>query len=470
VKNSHVAATFVVLVNTLLGGCAHYESKPLTSQSVEKSLATPDPSALKVAAESLQHPIVNPMAIDLERGVTPEQAAVLALVLNPSLRAERDQRSLSAAQLLQAGLLPNPSLTAGLELPHNNGPADDFTGYNVGLEWEVTSLITHETKVRAARATSASVDLDVAWKEWQTAEAAKTSAYDVIALRAALAAARQADDRQKQNLDLVRRAVEQHSKTLLDLSAAEAAAQDAHAIVLTGQHDLQHQVSALNRSIGLQATSSIELRSDVPLPSQLDPPGIGQLFDGLEERRLDLMALKKGYESEDETLRAAILAQFPKISFGLTRARDTSSVDTIGLGVTMDLPIFDRNQGNIATEKATRQKLFDEYISRVFEARWDISMAIEDIQATNAQIADAEAALPQLQRFADVYRDALQKGNVDVLSYYAAQTSLINKQLAIVKLKQQLIENWIALEIAAGQYLPIPASAATQPTTREAGE
>jgi hypothetical protein len=33
-----------------------------------------------------------------------------------------------------------------------------------------------------------------------------------------------------------------------------------------------------------------------------------------------------------------------------------------------------------------------------------------------------------------------------------------------------LIENWIALEIAAGQYLPIPATATTQSTTREAGE
>ena len=51
----------------------------------------------------------------------------------------------SAAQLLAAGILPNPTLTAGLELPRNNHPADSFTGYNVGLDWEVSSLITHET-------------------------------------------------------------------------------------------------------------------------------------------------------------------------------------------------------------------------------------------------------------------------------------------------------------------------------------
>src|SRR5207248_8973779 len=238
-------------------------------------------------------------------------------------------------------------------------------------------------------------------------EAAKTAAYDVIALRLALVAAREADDRQKQNLDLVRRAVEQHSKTLLDLSAAEAAAQDAHAVMLTGQHDLQHQISVLNRSIGVQPDSAIALREDVALPSRLDPPTAEQLLDGLEERRLDLLALKKGYESEDETLRAAILAQFPKINVGLSTARDTSDVNTIGLGVSIDLPVFDRNQGNIANEKATRQKLFDEYAGRVFEARWDIAIAIDEIRSNNALIADAEAALPGLRRFADVYRDAL---------------------------------------------------------------
>jgi hypothetical protein len=68
--------------------------------------------------------------------------------------------------------------------------------------------------------------------------------------------------------------------------------------------------------------------------------------------------MKAGYASQDETLRAAILAQVPRIGLGFTRAGDTSNVQTLGFGITLDLPTFDRNQGNIATERATRQKLF----------------------------------------------------------------------------------------------------------------
>ena len=90
---------------------------------------------------------------------------------------------------------------------------------------------------------------------------------------------------------------------------------------------------------------------------------------------------------EANILRAAILAQFPKLNLGFNAARDTSAIRTIGLGVTIDIPIFDRNQGAIATETATRQKLFDEFAARVFTARSDIATAAEDIEATNKQLA-----------------------------------------------------------------------------------
>ena len=443
----------------LMGGCAPYQPKPLSAE-----LAAPDQKSISVAVSELHHPIVKPLPINLASGLTPNQAGVLAVVVNPALRAERDRRKVSAAQLLQAGILPNPTLTAGVALPYSNHPSDSFTGYNVGLDWEVTALLTRDAKVRAARADDASVDLDVAWKEWQSAEAAKTAAYDVAALTAALKAAREIDQQQAESLKLIRRAVDQHQKTLLDLSAAESAAQDSHATVLGGEHDLQHQIGALDRAIGLQPGTSIAVQSDIPLPSRLEPPPVEELLDGLENRRLDLLALEKGYESQDQTLRAAILAQFPKLNFGVSPQRDTSDVHSIGLGISLDLPIFDRNQGNIANESATRQKLFDEYVDRVFEAKWDIVTAIDDIRSTNEQIADAEAALPALERFAKVYREALQNGNADVMSYQAAEGSLIQKQLGVVKLKQQLIDNWIALEIASGQYLPMPAVPTTQKT------
>ena len=105
-----------------------------------------------------------------------------------------------------------------------------------------------------------------------------------------------------------------------------------------------------------------------------------------------------------------MIAQFPNITIGFNRANDTSNVHTAGPGVTIDLPIFDRNQGNVAIERATRQKLFDEYTNRLFEARSDIASALANIASLNAQIAHAEQALPTLRKLVEVYRRSLPPG------------------------------------------------------------
>jgi outer membrane protein TolC len=309
------------------------------------------------------------------------------------------------------------------------------------------------------------VRLDIAWKEWLVAQQARAAAFDVLALEAQLKAARQASEQLTENVNVVSRAVDRHDKTLVDLAAADATAQDAQAAAITQARDLAHQRLTLNRAMGLPAGRTLRLRGGDDVPTRLQPPPLADLLRELESHRLDLLALKRGYESQDETLRAAILAQFPKVSLGFNAARDTSNVKTIGLGVTIDIPIFDRNQGAIANETATRQKLFDEYAARLFEARSDIATAIADIEGTNEQIAAAESALPKLERLAAIYEAELKQGNVDILSSYAARTAVWQKRIDVLKLRQQLMQNRIALEIAAGQILPMQAS--TAPTTRE---
>jgi cobalt-zinc-cadmium efflux system outer membrane protein len=217
--------------------------------------------------------------------------------------------------------------------------------------------------------------------------------------------------------------------------------------------DAEHQEFVLKRALGFPPEAKIQLRKDVSLPTEFVPRD-ADISTDLEKHRLDLLALKQGYESQEQTLVAATLSQFPRINLGFTRAVDNTKVRSIGLGVSIDVPIFDRNQGNIATEKATRQKLFDEYLSRVFDAHADIAMALADIKAINQQIKDAQDAIPNLQKLVDVYKVAVDHGNADVLSYYLAWNNLAQKNLDLLKLQQQLADNRIALEIATGRYFP----------------
>ncbi len=365
----------------------------------------------------------------------------------------RDQRGLAAAQVLGAGILPNPQLIFGEDYPYAGATEGAVTASQIGLSWDVAELVSRDARIRAAKAGAGSVDLDIAWQEWQTAQAARTAVYDLASLRAQLELTNQIARQMSQSLSIIRAAVDRHDKTLLDLTAAEAASLDAGAAVLAQEREVGSARLALNKALGFGPDAEVKLASGVTLADDVVVPSPGEILAGLEDRRLDLVALRLGYQSQEETLRAAVLAQFPKINIGFNRQRDNTNVESLGFAVTIDLPIFDRNQAAIATETATRQKLYDEYIERVYEARFDVYAAADDLAAISRQIREEENALPGLQRLADAYRGAFDRGDADVLSYYSALNGLAQKQLDILKLKQELMDTMVALGLAAGEYL-----------------
>src|SRR5678809_84898 len=106
---------YCLLPSVLFAGCARYQSQPLSKESVEQVLAVPDDQSLRIAASQLHHPVLRPLEINPQSPLSPEQVAVLSVIVNPDLRAERNRRAVAQAQLLQAGLLPNPQLSAGVE-------------------------------------------------------------------------------------------------------------------------------------------------------------------------------------------------------------------------------------------------------------------------------------------------------------------------------------------------------------------
>lgn len=451
-----VCKTRQVLLGLLfiLGGCTRYKAMPLSPSAVQSGLAAPGAEKLRIEAKSIEHPLLKPVDLDSRDGLTPDQAAILAVLVNPSLRAARDERGLASAQLLQAGILPNPQVNFGEEIPYGGVLQNAVTASVVGVSWDLTELLSHAPKVNAARAGAASVDLDIAWREWQIAQAARSAVYDLVFLQMQLDLAVQIDRQLSENLAVIRAAVDQHDKTLLDLSEAESTSLDAHAAVVSQQRDLEDARLTLTKTLGLAPGAQIKLNPKIAIDDNFPAPSADAVLSGLERRRLDLVALRLGYQSQEETLRAAVLEQFPKVNLGFNRQRDDTNVQSLGFDVTIDLPIFDRNQGVIAVETATRQKLFDEYLERVFEARYDVYTSIDDLSAISRQIAAEESAFPSLRRLVDTCRDAYNRGNMDVLSYYSAIDSLAQKQLDVLKLRQQLTDNRIALELAAGEYLP----------------
>ena len=441
------AVAFMLL---LPAGCQSYHNKPLTTQAVRPSLKTPSWRTLRVAVEKTSSEQLPKTMLSPSQALTPGRAAALALILNPSLRAIRDLHGEASAQLLQAGILTNPKLTTSFGYINGGFRTNTFNPYGIGVSWNIRQLIDRQARISSARYQLKQVDLEVAWREWQTAEAARLAVYAIASAKEQLKWALASRGQLDKTYSLAERANGKGLITLYNLGIALTASQRANALVLTSRQQLARDQLNLARSMGLGPQTVFTLSPTVRLPTVVKLPNVANLEHKVENRRLDLLALHKGYQSQQERLRAAVLRQFPNVNIGFAQASDTNNVHYTSFGVNIDLPIFNRNQGQISLDKATRQALYDDYMARVFDARMDIATAAMNIRALQRRIRQAQSAVGKYSTLVGRDLQGLRIQSVDIQAYATATEQLARERILLVQLQYRLARNLIALELSSG--------------------
>jgi len=449
-KKAHL---LIGLTLFFLEGCATYQQMPLDDSAVANKLRPPSMEDVRIRAKAINHPILKSIQFNDRDGLSPDEAAILAVLANPTLRAVRDRKGLGAAQLFQAGILPNPQLSYSLDVPTGGNTKGTINAFGLGLGWDISSLISRGARLNAARRYAASVDLQVAWQEWQVAEAARLHVYRLLFLKEQLVLAGKTEREARENLRTVKKAFSLGVKTILELTAVKMAYQNAHNIVLTLEQEQLHERYGLNRTLGLAPDRVVSLQKNARLPLWKRLPAYEEIIRRLDSRRLDLLALKEGYESQEARVRAAVLSQFPRINIGLNHARDSGNVITTGFAVSVDLPFFDRNQGQIAVERANRRQLYDEYVARIFEIRSSVAAILGDMASIKRQLEAAQDSVKIASQLVEAYKLALKDGSADIVTYNNLRNELETRRLSILKLKRDLTDMGIALEIAAGEYV-----------------
>ena len=174
----------------------------------------------------------------------------------------------------------------------------------------------------------------------------------------------------------------------------------------------------------------------------------------LASRRPDLIALQLGYRAQEEKVWGAVLAQFRLFSIGPSYGRDSSNVRTFGPQLTMDLPVFDRNQGNVAQERATREQLHAEFEARLVAAKGEVEAMLADQALLQKQLQTKSAMLAQMEPMASRVQSAFQQGDIDERSYVDLIASRNAKQQEILALRLVLLEQQVALATLVGAGMP----------------
>ncbi len=459
----------IALLTAALSGCIAYRPHPLDTASVEAALHVPGVDSLGVRAARLRHPALAPVALDLADGLTPDEAAVVAVLVNPALTARRAARGVVAAQLFAEGLLPPPQLAASADFPVAGGDSTSQTALGLGLSLDLNALLTRGARVAAAEAIRDSTDLGIAYAEWQTAQQARLSTYRLLFLGRQRELLAQELDALKTSLDLLNEAERRRLITEVDRAAAEAAYRDARLTALDIARQEADERFTLVGVLGFPADTAVAVQS-VSAPA-FAAPSFDTLAAGLDSLRLDLRALRLGYASGEAGLRAAVLGQFPAINIGINLARNDAGLVTVGPAVSVGFPFlglgplrFDRNQGAIAVATATRAQLFAEYTARRREAEVQIAQAASALAFARDRVQAAAEAYATRRHLVEIYGQALLFGQADVVTYYTARVEAVSLALQVLQAAQAVVETGIALELAAGRPLaPSPGPGRVDP-------
>jgi outer membrane protein TolC len=421
-----------------LAGCATYEPVPL-------------PERVDLA-DRLPGQAVQPL----------DMAAVstVAVLNNADLKAARRKAGVAEAQAFAAGILPNPQLTANLDPATGGGSV--VTGYGLGLSYDIQALIIQPAKVAAANAARDEARLSLLWQEWQTVAQARTLYVQRINAAEKRELFANLEERYATQADRSGRALQTGDVTFDQAGIDLAALLDARSQLRTAERTGSQADYALRTLLGVAPQVELPLQPLMPPPIP-DRAAIDAALAKIAQTRPDLRALQAGYESQEQTLRKSVLSQFPSLSLGIGRADDTTNVHTISLGATLNLPVFDRNQGDIAVQNVTRAQLLAEYQARLDQTTGDAWKLWTEMQQLDAAIQEIQVRVPELRTASENAERAYLAGDLPALTYVTLQSAVLNRQSELADLRQSLWNDAIALSSVLGTQIQ-PAIETKEPT------
>jgi outer membrane protein, heavy metal efflux system len=392
-------------------------------------------------------PAIVPEALEAGAPLTEEQAVVLALWNNALFHEQLVELDLTKADLVQAGLLPNPEFVYFWPAP------DKPLKYALELPLEAIWLrpirvkaATAETERAAARLTQLALDLI---RDTRQAYADLQLAHDRVAV------AERAVDLRERILQLAEGRLKAGDASELDVSTARVDVRQAQQDLTRVRYEVPVAEERVRNLLGLSA-SSVELFPD-NLPHDARPaPPVEELVAEAVARRPDVDAANRAVAAADERARVARLGWVRLLGI-LDATSGKNTGHEFGPAVRVTVPLFNRNQGGIARAEAEREQL-DRRRLTVH------NQVVQEVRTAHARYLQARTELealrrrtrPEVEAVIKRAEAAFAKGGVTYLLVLEANRQLIDTYMREAQLLADLRRAWAELERGVGQKLAQP--------------
>jgi len=391
-------------------------------------------------------------------------ADAVALASARNIDVLRAQNSLRSAQTrivsAEGAFQPNLSLSVGpgarFQLGRSESVLDDSRNvsgsFSVGLSSGYTLYNGNIDRASLAQAEllahAADVTLD---RTGQNAVYSVTTAfYDVATARELIQVAREALDAERNQLERIRAFTDAGTRPISDLYAEEATVASAELRLLTARRNFDVAKLTLVGLLRLDPLGLYEFPEPEPVdPSAVPTAGESELVDQALSRRPEIAAQSARIDAATQAIRIADASNAPSISVSGSLGSSYSTLDELNgfapqlftrnpsasLGLSLSLPIFDRNRTE-AAEEAARIEYENELLTMTAlrqQTSIEVRQALLDLNTAQAQLDAARRQLDAARQGLDVEQTRYETGVSTLTELAQARARYVEAQGQVVQ-------------------------------------
>jgi cobalt-zinc-cadmium efflux system outer membrane protein len=378
-----------------------------------------------------------------EESITLDEATTLALQANPDIAVVLRGREVESAQALQAATRPNPTLS---------GQVEDLRSQNriatIAISQQLETGGKRDKRMAAADASLAIADADIRIAQAETSAKVYAAFYQLLA-------AQQSQTLAQELLQISTTSKETTAKRVLAGKVSpveETKAKVAEAGLKIELANANQQLAAAKQRLASlwaksdnQADYKVvgELENLKTLPTLSDL--MAQLADSPRLKKAALAITQKQALSNIE-----LSKQTPDVtlSLGAQRNEELGGITQAIIGLSIPIPVFDKNQGNLQSAKAREYQSIDEKTALENQLKTDLADAYSrrqlQVEASNMYQQDI---LQGAQSAYEAARKGFEFGKFSFLEVLDAQRTLFQAKtqhlqtLALARLAEADIHN-----------------------------
>jgi cobalt-zinc-cadmium efflux system outer membrane protein len=216
--------------------------------------------------------------------------------------------------------------------------------------------------------------------------------------------------------------------TALEFALVDLERAQFQRILRDARADRDSRLRALLALSGLPPNTDPELFATKPTAAPDRAPDLAddEVDAALLSARLDLRAAAAAYASSEADLALAVTKQPPRVGVGPSLRKEPGGVTSLGAAVSLEIPVFDRNEGEIAEKLAARETARAEYVALLQRRRADAFDARAVLRVADAEIRlQEQELLPQLERTEKLFDGAFESRDLTVFEWLTARNRIL---------------------------------------------